>query len=522
MIIYYLFLVLGIILSGNSALAYSTMGDCSVVNAKAGLTVTGTCRQATSVADLNSAVGVSSSGSGGLSSDGKTFNGDAAYLPHGDYSNGTVSWSNKNVLVIGDGNGTCSPSSESAGCSCDSASNTCISASGTVFDVTFPNPTYSHWRVSGFYISSTANDIVFQIGSLNDFDLITSSAAYGFRIDHNTFNYPNAFQEGLIQVVGPVFGLIDNNNIVGDGEASICTFLFYPNESSYLGDCGANLNDLCGAESYRLIPYSPGDVTKNLTIESNMLWVSTGGITFFDTYYNGARLIFRYNSIWNGLLYSHWTGAGNINAIWFEINNNTFRGPYYPMRFQGGGTGLIYNNTVLSSDPTFHLGEDRSNDSLGHGTPDPLSSCNGSRSVDGNVSGESGWPCLAQAGRGNPGIDLRSGSPSPAVPSYPIYLWNNGTQAACAACTDQSSASCSGCTNSATINSEAPNYIKATAHSNGDVDWSKTAVQPNGAGTHTLTYTAATYPHPLQGEGEADTTAPTSFSGQISSGVQIR
>jgi hypothetical protein len=204
--------------------------------------------------------------------------------------------------------------------------------------------------------------------------------------------------------------------------------------------------------------------------------------------------------------------------MWLEYHNNihdgTNAGGSYPMRLQGGATGLFYNNTFKGwGDNSLHFGEDRSMDTQGHGVPGPLSSCNGSRAIDGNLGDPAapGWPCLAQTGRGNPGIATSSGSQSPAAPSFPTYLWNNGTQDACAACTDHTAASCSGCTNTTTISAEAPNYIKSSPHPNGDVDWSKTATKPSGAGTHTLIYTPLEYPHPLQQMGGGLLIAPTNL-----------
>jgi hypothetical protein len=372
------------------------------------------------------------------------------------------------------------------------------------------------WRISNMYVTSSGNNGALMINSNVNYSLMPSTAAYGFRVDNMTFNYPAANVEGIILVVGPVFGLIDNVFMVNLGEASICTFPITPTESDYDGTCGDTTSELCGAYNFSL-GYHPGTANRNLVIEDSVFWTSNSGNgTMFDTYYYGGKVIFRYNYIWNGTFYSHWTGAGSINGLWLEFYNNTSNGSgrpgNYVMRLQGGATGLFYNNTIKNwTSAVFTLAEDRSSDTAGHGVPGPLGECDGTEDIDGNLGDSSapGWPCLAQTGRANPGIDTSTGEQDPAAGTFPTYLWNNGTQDACAACTDYTASSCSSCTNTVTISSESPNYIKSSAHPNGDVDWAKSATMPSGAGNHTLSYTPLDYPHPIRASGVVRPNPPT-------------
>lgn len=490
---------------------------------------TGTCYLTNgSQSDVQAAVNAAAAGGNGtLDAGGNprngTFDGAGIYLPAGNFTwSSRVSWNNKNILIQGAGKGTCNPTTSAHNCTCNGATSTCITASSSG-TANFMNPTASasnkmQWRISNMYVTNSGNNGAIMVNSNVNYGVIPSTAAYGFRIDNMTLNYPGANVEGIILVVGPVFGLIDNMFITNLGEASICTFPITPTENEYEGSCGGSLGALCGRYNFSL-GYHPGRADRNLVIEDSVFWTSNSGNgTMFDTYYYGGKVIFRNNYIWNGTFYSHWTGAGSLNGLWLEFYNNTSNGAgrpgNYVMRLQGGATGLIYNNTIKNwSSPSFIFAEDRSNDTLGHGVPAPLGACNGTKSIDGNAGDPAapGWPCLAQTGRGNPGIVTNTGSQVPVAPSFPTYLWRNGTQDACAACTDHTGVTCTACTNTVSISSESPNYIRSTPHPNGDVDFCSNTNKPSGCGTHTLIYTPLAYPHPLRGTTGAVPSKPSNF-----------
>ena len=184
----------------------------------------------------------------------------------------------------------------------------------------------------------------------------------------------------------------------------------------------------------------------------------------------------------------------------------------YPMRLHGGGTGLIYNNTISGFPQNFVLlGEGRLPDQSQSGSP--LLFCDGTHNWDGNAGDSSapGWPCLSQTGRdaGRTMAQIQAGNKQA---SFPLYLWNNGPQDRCS----NPSAGGTACDNSFgvdTYSASAPRYFKSTPHTtsgfgNGDVDYFIGTAKPSGAGTHHLIYTPYTYPHPLTG-GSGGVTAPS-------------
>ena len=329
------------------------------------------------------------------------------------------------------------------------------------------------WRLSGISFSGTGQIIPLTVWA-------DQAAAWRgpFRIDHCEFNYPAG--GASVYLFGPIYGLIDHCKFVSSYELAILTGLQLSTESG-------SISALKGAFAASLA-YEPGGA-QNLYIEDCIFDGSSGslGIAATDTGYTGTRLVFRHNTCINTAMYSHWTSDGNVNSLWWEVYDNAFswdKGEdMYPMRLQGGGTGLIYNNTFTGF-PANHIvvGEGRNPTEGQSGSP--LLFVDGSHNWDGNAGDTSapGWPALCQTGR-NAGKTIAQIQAGNKQASFPLYLWNNG---------------------SFTVNSIEPDYIKATPHTvsgggygQGDVDYSVTTSMPSGAGTHTLTYTPYTYPHPM-------------------------
>ena len=392
-----------------------------------------------------------------------------------------ITLNDKNITIMGAGKG-----------------QTKITANSGLGTINVSGANVPTFRISGISFSGTGSAFLAIWGN-------HSGAFRGpFRIDNLSVNYPNSSAEGLIQIWGPIYGLIDHNDFTMLSEAVILTSLETDTENcSYNVGGPCDISTLGGAAGLAL-PYYPGGAS-NLYIEDNTF---TGlgpiGTSPLDTAYRGGRIVFRHNTVTNGFLYAHWTSYGSVNSLWWEIYNNKFTwtlGPssgMYPMRMQGGGTGLIYNNTFVGYPSNYIVvGEGRGLFEQQSGPP--LGFCDGTHAWDGNAGdpGAAGWPCLAQTGRdAGKSIDQILAGDKPG--SFPLYVWNNGPQDAC-----YNPAAGGACDNSFTVHTLEPHYIQITAHNttsgfgNGDVDYSITTSQPAGAGTHTLTYTPYTYPHPL-------------------------
>jgi hypothetical protein len=401
----------------------------------------------------------------------------------------------KNIQIIGAGIGV-----------------TNITAENGLIDLESTGSNAPQWRISGMSLSGSGSPIVTTVWA-------NQSASWRgpFRIDHMEINYPNAGPDGIIAIYGPVYGLIDHNIFRQSFEAFILT-------SGWAGGEDGSITSLIGGWLASQ-PFRPG-AADYLYIEDNTFeGMGSSGVAALDTAYAGGRVVFRHNTLNNTALYAHWTSGGTVNSLWWEIYNNKFtwtKPIIVPtMRLHGGGTGLIYNNTMVgfADYNVVQVGEGRFTEQ-GQSSA-PLLFCDGTHNWDGNAGDPNapGWPCLAQTGRaaGKTIAQIQSGD-KPG--SFPLYLWNNGSQDKCY----NPNASGSSCDNSFHISiagGYAFNYFKSTPHvtsgyGNGDVDYSITTSKPSGAGTHTLVYTPFQYPYPLTAGGMPNPSgSPSPIAGDI-------
>jgi hypothetical protein len=405
-----------------------------------------------------------------------SVNGDTVNIGAGSCTMGRLNMiTNKNITIMGAG--------------IDSTLITANSGFGQIETTGSNQPT---WRLSGFTLRSGSAPGAIIVVWANQ----SASWRGPFRIDRVRLDYPSNGPDGSIAVYGPVYGLIDRSEFIQQQGAAILTGMELSSET---GSSASNLKGAYAASQ----AYQPGSPSYLYIEGSTFRGTGPNGIAAIDTGYTGGRFVVRYNRFENATLYAHWTTGGSINSLWWEVYNNKFNwtlgGSMYPMRLQGGGSGLIYNNTITGF-PSHYilLGEGRLPDQGQTGAP--LSYCDGSRSWDGNASDSAapGWPCLSQTGR-DAGRTLAQIMAGDKQPSFPLYLWNNGRLDSCSA------AGSTSCDNSFTVSTYSPsarNYFKSTPHStpgfgNGDVDFFVGASKPAGAGSHTLRYTPYAYPHPL-------------------------
>jgi hypothetical protein len=220
-------------------------------------------------------------------------------------------------------------------------------------------------------------------------------AVYGipgssWRIDHNFFN---GLYAKNIATYGNSLSVIDHN-------------VFFEKGIS-IEDNGYVPNDGLGDQSYNLPP------TYGLN-SSNVLYVENNYFTNLEPYVasvgacdgeGGARIVFRYNTVWNDCFNNHGTETGGRvrSERSFEIYGNTFTcaqgSPLYPIYAAlmiRGGSGVIFSNTATGYNGLLALRNYRYTCSY-YGQWDPLGGANGLSSYDSNspasyLSGTSSSP----------------------------------------------------------------------------------------------------------------------------------
>jgi hypothetical protein len=412
-------------------------GGGSVINVSCSGTITSALQSA-----INSA------------SDGDTIN-----ISAGTCSGGTVSWTNKNITVQGQGIDV-------------------TTVNGLAFNVT--DTTKANFRITGMTVGAAS------AWTINALDRTTGIK--GWRIDHIKWSYPTCTQNIAIWINGINWGLIDNNIFNNAGNAIfIRAWAENTNEVNPWPPSG---NPGMGGYSW-LLPLNLGS-DEAMYVEDNVFTMANGCYYGIGDMYYGGRMVFRHNSVTNAYWQNHaarsYERGGNIKA---EIYNNDFNATdsaWYRAIHIRSGTGVIFNNTIRGSFNTVQVDNQRSN---GQNTSSPFGACNGSSAWDGNVSGQSGWPCLDQIGRS-------SGSAYPNQSSVPLYAWNNGSSLGCY--------TGGSCNNSISIVGDGDNHIQSGR------DYINNGTSPKPG------YTPYTYPHPLR-TGEIVPPSPTTYTLTSSSGT---
>ena len=306
-------------------------------------------------------------------------------------ASGTQTWSSaiaipaaKNLAIIGAGIGN--------------TNITC--SSGTCFQIGYGNSTNgasSASRVSGF----TFNNGIVQTDGLD-------TNKY-FRIDHCRFTSSN--MEWSVNGYGnsnPPNGLFDHNQFVG--------VRFIIGGTNFAGGS----ETLYQSGVWYMNPNFGG--LDAVYFEDNTFTVTTNPQPWDGNY--GARAVFRYNTVNLASIYfMEWHGMQGTNRApqRFEVYNNTFNNAAWVNIDWRGGSGLFFNNTQTGDMKPVLMELERACISV------PTSGlCDGSKIYDGNRSGQSGYPCRDQIGRGRDKTLLTNlSNPWPEQELWPIYGWNN-------------------------------------------------------------------------------------------------
>jgi hypothetical protein len=206
---------------------------------------------------------------------------------------------------------------------------------------------------------------------------VYGTAGTSWRIDHNWFN---GLYAKNIATYGNSSSVIDHNAFFEKGIS--------------IEDNGYVPNDGLGDQSWSLPP------TYGLS-SSNALYVENNYFTNLEPYVasvgacdgeGGARIVFRYNTVWNDCFNNHGTETGGRvrSERSFEIYANTFTcaqgSPLYPIYAAlmiRGGSGVIFSNTATGYNGLVALRNYRYTCSY-YGEWDPLGGANGLSPYDSN------------------------------------------------------------------------------------------------------------------------------------------
>lgn len=169
---------------------------------------------------------------------------------------------------------------------------------------------------------------------------VYGSAGSSWRIDHNVFN---GLYAKNICTYGNSFSVIDHNMFYEKGIA--------------VEDNSAFPNDGEGDLSWASPPTYGPDSSNVLYVENNTFTNMTASVASVGACdgEGGARIVFRYNTIWNDCFNNHGTETGGRSRSErsFEIYGNTFicppASPLYEIfaaMLIRGGSGVIFSNTA--------------------------------------------------------------------------------------------------------------------------------------------------------------------------------
>jgi hypothetical protein len=214
-----------------------------------------------------------------------------------------------------------------------------------------------------------------------------------WRVDHVLFN--GLYAKNIVNY-GNAFSVIDHN-----------TFLM---KAIAIEDNGYVSGDQFGDQSFALPPtYGQNSAGQNIAsvlyVENNFFTNIIGAPAGACDGESGARVVFRYNTVWNEFFANHGTETGGRSRSErsFEVYDNTFNFspsapnyPWYTIADIRGGSGVIFSNTANGYTSIVALRDFRSTDAYS-GQWSPFGGANGTNPWDSNsptlyLSGTSSAP----------------------------------------------------------------------------------------------------------------------------------
>lgn len=281
---------------------------------------------------------------------------------------------------------------------------TCTGKAGTLSctdNTTISDGTGSNYREYPIQISAAnarVTGLTFTGGDGSTWPFLAISDVNGWRVDHNHFIPTQTTNRG-IQAYG--YGLVDHNYFVNDGNG-VSIYGGHGADATYAGDTSWTQAMDLGTANAVYIEDNEFDYTQTLD-------------GAYDAY-SGARVVFRYNDVKRTNIGGHGMDTGgDRSTLLQEVYNNTFANSgshIYQWFSSRGGSHLVFNNTIGSAGGSYdlftELREYRQDNGYSFGDV-----CMGTNPIDGNTSGQYGWPCMDQVGRGT------------NQASYPGYSWGN-------------------------------------------------------------------------------------------------
>lgn len=350
------------------------------------------------------------------------------------------------------------------------------------FNVASPN----NFTVSEFKLAQSTAD------AFNKGHIAITGTSKAFRIHHITYTGPTGAQGDsigmLVSADGDLWGLIDHITGIGYGGILICRHSGWGGHSWGDGSWAEQL--YWGTE--KAIYVEDSTMTTDYDFAPQAA---------FDAY-AGCRAVIRHNTFTGINTGSHGLDSSQreraVRSV--EVYSNTYA--FLPataadfVHWFRGGTGVFYSNTITAT----QINQTAKHTYLRNsGSYTPWGQCNGSTSWDGNTAGENGYICADQPGAGTSRL-LDSANPPSNTSAFanisdPIYVWNN------------------------TINGSANNCATFSCADDGTVKYTRDIIM----GIARPSYSAYTYPHPLQSGGgggstaSATITSPTAGTNQTAS-----
>jgi hypothetical protein len=171
-------------------------------------------------------------------------------------------------------------------------------------------------------------------------------------------------------------------------------------------------------------------------IENNTFTKTKNGVSNCVDANYGGRYVFRFNQVvansgldYNSAQYveAHSVQGLNRAAQRWEVYGNTFNNQggstYEPFRFRGG-TGVVFDNSILGNWTNFEIALDNVRNRTDVGISFPQGYCDGTSNWDQNLSGQTGYACRDQIGYGYDSVQWTPGNAWSQV-RMPVYAWNN-------------------------------------------------------------------------------------------------